>query len=266
MSSDELVVTGAAVIVGPLLWVVWLVRMSGVQRVRGGRGGVLPIAAALATCVLVVLLVLNAGASFDVVAAPNYQFMYLMLGLAWSRAAQMFFPYLGLSPRDDAIERGNPAAMAALVGALVAVTLCYAGGNIGDGPGWWVVVVSAGLATGVLFVTWGILAHLTPVTDAVTVDRDPAAGVRLGSYLVCCGLILGRGVAGDWESLGATIDDFMLALPAAAALLILAIIVERAARPTPQRPQAPLLSMGVLPSAAYFVIAIGDLARKGWPV
>jgi uncharacterized membrane protein YjfL (UPF0719 family) len=191
--------------------------------------------------------------------------MYIVLGLAWLRAAAFTFPYLGLSPRDDVVERGNRAAMAALVGALLGVTLCYAGGNVGDGPGWWVVLFSAGLATGVLIVMWAALAHLTPVADAVTVDRDPAAGIRLGAYLLSTGLILGRGVAGDWESARATVSDFLAALPAAVVILILAVIIERVARPTPQRPQAPIAALGVLPCAAYLFIAISGVFLKGWP-
>jgi hypothetical protein len=264
MSPGEVLVTCVAMIAGPLAWAIWLFRMSGVQTARG-RAGILPVVAALTACVLVIVAVLKTTASSDVVSAPPYQFMYAVLGLAWLRAAQTTFSFLGLSPRDDAIERRNRAAMTALAGALVAVTLCYAGGNVGDGPGWWVVLESAGLATGVLILMWAALARLTSIVESVTVDRDPAAGVRLGAYLIACGLILGRGVAGDWESAGATVADLLPSLPAALLVLILAVVVERVARPTPQRPQAPLVTLGVLPAAAYLSIAIADVARKGWP-
>jgi hypothetical protein len=266
MSADELLVTVVAVILGPVLWAVWLVRMSQVQTLRGGQGEVGPVATALIACVLIVFAVLRIGGSSDVVAAPQYLFMYVVLGLAWLRAAQATFSYLGLGARDDAIERRNGAAVTALVGALVGVTLCYAGGNVGNGPGWWVVLISAGLATGGLIVMWAALAQLTSVVDAVTIDRDPAAGVRLGGYLIACGLILGRGAAGDWESLRATVSDFQPVLPAAGLVLVLAIVVERIARPTPERPRAPLVTLGILPAAVYLIIAIGDVARKGWPV
>jgi hypothetical protein len=266
MSDDEVLVTIAALIIGPVLWAVWLFRMSRIQAVRGGNSRVGAVAAALAACVLIVFAVLKVGGSSDVVTAPPYLFMYVVLGLAWCRAAQATFSYLGLSPRDDAIERRNEAAMAALIGALVAVALCYAGGNIGNGPGWWVVLFSAGLATGGLIVMWAALGRLTSVADAVTIDRDPAAGLRLAAYLIACGLILGRGVAGDWESAGATVADFLPALPAVMVVLIVAVLVERTARPTPQRPQAPMVRLGVLPAVLYLVIALGEVAWKGWPV
>jgi hypothetical protein len=263
MSPDELVVTGVAVFVGPILWTVWLLQMSRVQELQPRRGGLTPIVSALAACALVILVVLRAGASYDVVGAPQYLFMYVVLGLAWVRATAGAFAYFGLSARDDVVERGNTAAIAAVVGALLGVTFSYAGGNVGDGPGWWVVLFSAALATGTLFVAWGFLTQLTAVGDAVVIDRDPAAGVRLGAFLVSCGLVLGRGVAGDWESARATVSDFLPALVPVAVILALAIVVERLARPTPQRPRAPLVAFGMLPSALYLLVAIYAASAMG---
>jgi hypothetical protein len=66
------------------------------------------------------------------------------------------------------------------------------------------------------------------------VDRDRAAGIRLGAWLVACGLILGRGVAGDWVSASGTVLDLMRALPGIVGILLLAVIVELLARPTPR--------------------------------
>jgi uncharacterized membrane protein YjfL (UPF0719 family) len=266
VSPDEGLVTAAAVFVGPILWLVWLVRMGQVQTLHRRGAVLLPIVLALVTSAALVYFVLVAAASFDVVGAPQYQFMYVALGLAWLRATVTLFPFVGLSPRDDVVERGNTAAAVATVGAILAVTLCYAGGNIGDGPGWWVVMFSAALATTTLIVAWAALAQLTPVTDAVTIDRDPAAGVRLGAMLVACGLILGRGVAGNWESAEATVADFIPSLLPVAAIMVVAIAAERAARPTPERPRAPLLAWGVLPAAVYLSIALSVVGRMGWPL
>src|SRR3989337_1582139 len=120
--------------------------------------------------------------------------MYLVLGLAWLRIAEWFFGFAGLSVRDDIVERRNGAAVPAVVGAMAGVTFCYAGANVGDGPGWGGVAFSAGLATGALFAAWlafGVLGH---GIDAVTIDRDTAAGVRLGAFLAACGFVLGRAV------------------------------------------------------------------------
>ena len=59
-----------------------------------------------------------------------------------------------LSARDDVVERSNRAAIPAIAGGLLAITLCFAGGNIGDGPGWWVVMFCGVLSTGTLLLAW----------------------------------------------------------------------------------------------------------------
>jgi uncharacterized membrane protein YjfL (UPF0719 family) len=265
MSPDEVFVTAVAIAVGPILWAVWLARMARLEMVRGRPGSVVAIAAALTACGLSIFVVLKAGASSDVVDSPEYLFMYVVVGLAWVRAVQSMFPYLGLSPRDDVFERRNKAAVLLLIGAMLGVTLCYAGGNVGDGPGWWVVIFSAGLATAALMISWAILGQLTPVNDAVVIDRDRAAGIRLGAYLVTCGLILGRGVAGDWISASGAILDLTRALPAIVVILLLAVFVERLARPTARRPYGPVFAFGVLPAALYLLVGVAAVSWKGWP-
>ncbi len=247
------------------MWVVWLSQMAQLETGRRRARGVVVMIGALIACAMLIFIALKAGASPDVVDAPQYLFMYVVVGLAWVRGAQLVFPYLGLSPRDDVFERRNGAALLALIGGMIGVTLCYAGGNIGRGPGWWVVVFSAGVATAALLISWAMLGQLTPVNDAVTIDREPAAGIRLGAWLMACGLALGRGVTGDWVSASATVRDFATALPAVVVILLLAVVVERLARPRAQRPDGALFLFGVLPAALYLVIAVAALWRQGWP-
>src|SRR4029453_10538043 len=147
----------------------------------------------------------------DVRDDPTYLFMYVLLGAAWVGVWIRLLAMTGVSKRDDVVERSNSSAALAVAGATLGITLCYAGGNIGDGPGWWVVVFSAALATLALFAAWLLLGFASGVSDAVTVDRDPAAGLRLAAFLIGCGLILGRAVAGDWESAAATVREFAIA-------------------------------------------------------
>ena len=146
MSPDEIVVTIAAVVFGPGAWVLWFVRSSGSALPGRGSDGLGVLGATLVACSTLLMFVLVTAASHDVRAVIEYLFMYSVLGLAWLRIAEPLFVYAGVSARDDVVERGNNAATIALSGALVAVMLCFAGGNIGDGPGWWVVVFSAALA------------------------------------------------------------------------------------------------------------------------
>ena len=264
MSADELVVTLVAVAAGPVAWAVWLFRARWAQQVR--RSGSLDVVAgALAASTLLIIVVLRTIASFDVVDDLRYQFMYLVLGLAWMRIAQTAFAFAGLSARDDVVERGNGAAAIALAGALIGVALCYVGGNIGDGPGWWVVVFSAGLSTLTSLALWIVLTLCSPVADVVAIDRDRATGTRLAGFLIALGLVLGRGVAGDWISGPQTIADFTVALPTAAVILAMAIAVERFARPTADRPHGSIVALGILPALAYLAIAVAGVQALGWP-
>lgn len=265
MSPDGVLVTGIAFILGPMLWVVWLWRMANVVTFPGRPGGVAAVGSAVLGCSLLIFIILKTGASSDVVDAPEYLFMYLMVGLAWMKIAEALFRYVGLNARDDVFERGNRAAVLALIGAMIGVTLCYGGGNVGDGPGWWVVLFSAGLATAGLMMSWAVLGQLSPVNDGVAIDRDSAAGIRLGAWLIACGLILGRGVAGDWVSVSSTLFDLATALPALVVILLLGVFVERLTKPTGQRPSGPLFMFGVLPASLYLFVGVAAVCWKGWP-
>jgi uncharacterized membrane protein YjfL (UPF0719 family) len=266
MSPDEAIVTIVSMVVGPLLWALWLFQMSRLRAVTGRRrSGVGIIAAALAAAIAAMIFILTTSASYDVVDAPIYQFMYVVVGLAWLRVCAATFAFFGVSPRDDAVERGNTAAAFAVGGALIGVAFCYAGGNIGDGPGWWVVVFAAALATATLFIAWMALSALTTIADAVTIDRDTAAGVRLGAFLAASGLVLGRGVAGDWFSVTETVVDFLSALPPVVVITTVAVIVERLVRPTADRPRPDVIQFGLLPSIGYLAMAIAAVYFVRWP-
>jgi uncharacterized membrane protein YjfL (UPF0719 family) len=264
MSGDEVFVTVVSVLLGPVAWLLWLYVASGLQR-RRQPGTLNVVAGAVAASTLLIFIVLKTAASFDVVDDTRYQVMYLLLGLAWVRVAQFSFTLAGVSARDDVAERGNRAAAAAVGGALVGTALCYAGGNIGDGPGWWVVVFCAAIATAMLLISWIALTSITALGDAVIIGRDRAAGLRLAGFLVAVGLVLGRAVAGDWHSGAETISDFVAVLPWAAMILLTAIGVEWTMRPTPERPHGSMVGSGLLPAVVYLGLAVTTLNRLGWP-
>jgi len=223
------------------------------------------IAGAVCASPVIVYGVLKAGASFDVRDSPAYLAMYVLLGLAWLRITEVGFAFLGVSTRDDVVERRNAAAAPVIGGALLGVTCCYAGGNIGDGPGWSVVIFSAALATATLGLAWMAYDWLTGVNDVITIDRDPSAGVRLGSFLLAAGLILGRGVAGDWLSAEGTVADFAAVLPVLAGLLVLAALIERLVRPSVTRPRAPLVACGFGIGVVMLALGAGYVMTRGWP-
>jgi hypothetical protein len=185
------------------------------------------------------------------------------VGGAWSIAAGMLFPWLGLSLRDDAMERRNAAALVALLGALFAVQLTFIGGNIGEGPSYWNNVFCAALGTGGVLGLWFMLEIGGCISASIAVDRDVASGVRLCGYLVASGLILGRAVAGDWHSECATLHDFARDGWPAAAVCVLALAMERLLRPTRRRPFPSWPVSGLLPALLYLVIATAWLCHLG---
>ena len=260
MSDDELIVTAISIAFGPVAWLIWLIRASRPRRLDGRVSDLPWLTLTLALCTALIFNVLRTSASFDVRDSELYLFMYVVLGLAWLRLIEPFFAYLGLSARDDVIERRNRAATPAFAGALIGVSCCYAGGNVGDGPGWWVVVLSAALATATLVVVWMLFTQVTSVGDTIVIDRDPSAGWRLAGLLIACGVLLGRSVAGDWRSAHELVADWVRWLPSVAAILVVAILIERAARPRADRPLAPVFTMGVLPA----VLEVGVAAAVVW--
>jgi hypothetical protein len=265
MSGDELVVSAIAVGAAAIAWLRWYRLLFSVPRLgpsRRGRAwlGVSPLLSAL-----ILVAVLTTIAAHDVVDDLRYILMYLALGAAWVGLTVWSLPFAGMSPRDDVVERGNAAAAPPCAAAVIALTLCFAGGNVGDGPGWWVVVFAAAIATLGLFAVWLVLDVLAALSDAVTIERDAAAGLRLAGFLVACGLVLGRGVAGDWVSVGATIRDVLRSAAPLTGLIPVAAVLERAARPTPERPEPPVGTLGVVPALAYVAGAAAYVVWLGFP-
>lgn len=268
MSADEVGATLIAFFVAAGLWGIWYFRPVSIARL-GSRepeyrgSGLLRLAPLIAT--LLVFAVLQTLAARDVRDDWRYLSMYTMLGAAWTGAALTLVPALGVSAIHDVHERGNRAAAWAISGAIVALAVAYAGGNIGDGPGWWVVVFAALLATVTLFLLWAALEDWTSVSDSITIDRDEASGIRLAGFLLGTSLILARAVAGDWVSAGATIRDFLLVSWPAVPLLVVACVVESRARPTPARPSQPVTSHGLVPALLYVAIGVFAVLAAGMP-
>lgn len=266
MSGDEVFMLIASAIVALVSWGAWYIKPALVQGVRRRPPAwrllrLMPLVAAA-----LLWVVLRTAASFDVRDDPQYLVFYLVLGAAWVGLWIRWLAVAGISTRDDVVERANGSAAVAVTGALLAITMAYAGGNIGDGPGWWVVVFSAALATLALFAAWMVLEVVSGVSDTVTVDRDPSAGLRLFGFLAASGLILGRSVAGDWISAEATVRDFAITAWPVLVLVVVAAIVERAARPTPESPRPSPFAFGFVPALLYLAGAAYHVMRLGLPV
>jgi hypothetical protein len=107
---------------------------------------------------------------------------YLIFSLVWIALTQSAFAFFGISIRDDVAERRNQAAGFGASGFTIAATCCVAGANIGDGPGFEVVLFCAVLATSYLFALWFLIARASGLADAITIERDLGAGIRAGGW------------------------------------------------------------------------------------
>jgi hypothetical protein len=202
-------------------------------------------------------IVLRTLASSDVRGAPFWIGYYTLLGAAWIATTFLWLPITGFDPRGDVLERGNPAASVAWAGAVFALTAAYAGANVGDGPGWWVVVGCALAASWPIVAIAGLMAGAAGAAERITVDRDLAAAFRFAALLLGAGLVLGRSVAGDWHGADAAFYDHVAAAWPTVPAVWVALRVERAVERRPSALGRWLPGVGYLAAAAAWTFARG---------
>lgn len=258
-----MIAASVGALMGGWRWYLTLTRVSPLH--ASARSQVLLMLAPLAS-LLVLMLVLQTLADPVYVAGHlDYTLLFLVGGASWVFAATEAFPLLGVSAADDAMRRHNPAAAIAVSGGVFGVMLAYAGSNIGNGPTIWTTLLPAFVATGVLLLLWFILELIGGSFEAITLDRDVAAGIRLAAFLVCAGAILGRAMAGDWLDWNSTFQEF-IALGWPAALLVPAMtMMNRRYAPTPQMPHPDPGKCGVTPALVLVVLTAIYLVYLGIP-
>jgi len=186
----------------------------------------------------------------------DYIVLFLLGGAAWLAAAAGIGRALGVSARDDAIERANPAAAIAVGGALAGSMSIYAWCNVGAGPTIWTTIWPACVATAAWAALWLVVEVTTHGSDAVAIDRDAASALRLAAWLVGSGWILGRAMAGDWTSWGDSFGGFVRTGWIAGVLAVVMILLQRMLRPTPARPRPSVLAAGVMPAMVLALLAL----------
>ena len=264
MSGDEVMVLIVSLSILGWSWFVWYRRYfaslrSPVLKAAAYPLGIVPVAGAV-----ILFAVLRLFSSHDVRDSVEYMLFYMAFGCAWIGALRLLIPVMGISDRDDALERRNAGAAAGYSGAILGLMLCFAGANIGDGPGWWVVLFCGLLSSAAFFLLWLLLEKAGALAESITVERDDAAGIRLGFFLISTGAILGRAVAGDWESGGAALVDFALAAWPALLLACIAVAVNYFLRPGARTGSRHRLVAGLLPGILYLEYAAGVLIYLGW--
>jgi len=268
MSSDEFFAAAVAMIIAVIAWGSWLTSIFLVDVLRPMMPSRIALVLVPGLAAFGLFGVLRFWAASDVRNDPFYLGMYLIMGMAWMGAGRWCFIPLGVYWRGDILERGNRAAVPAVTGALLGLMACYAGANIGDGPGWWCVIVAGGLALAAWLLAWYVLDRVTGIGDAISIDRQLGAGIRLGIYLIASGVICGRAAAGDWHSLAATVSEFGVVWPLVP-LLILALLVEHSTRAVSDATSKGMSGTAVatpVASVAYLLWMFLALHLVHWPV
>ncbi len=165
---------------------------------------ILPIA-----CLLVIFLVLSNWSDPQTVRGhSDYITLFMVGGAPWVFGSSVLTRIMGISLRDDAIERQNTAAAVVACGAMLGQTFCYAGSNIGSGPTIWTTIFPAIIASGTMMVLWTAIELTTHVSEIVTIDRHLLSALALGGFLALAGVDLGWAMSGDWLSWQSTMIDF----------------------------------------------------------
>lgn len=260
MSDFETFAFFASIFLGIKLWASWYSDLVSVSHIRGPAQERLVLWTLPPLCLVFIGLVLGKLAAITVRQDLFYMGFYILVGAVWLRGATLVFPLLGLSVRDDVLERTNIPALWGVSGAMVGMACCFGGANIGNGPGLEAVLFSAILASGLFFALWLGMDSMTSISEGITIDRDEGAGIRLAGFLVGIGLLSGWSVAGDWTSGSATLRDFAHFSWPAILLTVVAVIVERVLRITmPYRSK----TVPSMVSALYVGLALTWVVARG---
>jgi uncharacterized membrane protein YjfL (UPF0719 family) len=251
----------ASLVIAVERWFDWYRDLSRVNRFAVTLRSRALLFAIPVCCAVIFLLTLRSLGDDAVRHSAFYLALYVSLGMAWLAVMILVFAFLGISARDDALERGNPSASWAIAGALLGAAFCFDGANIGNGPGVGAVVFSALLSTGFFVLLWFSVERFASFAEEVTVERNLGAGIRLGGFLAALGLICGWMVAGDWVSEIATLRDFARDCWPAILLSAGAIVVERVRKRDVSAPGNAGASIGF--AIAYLVCASAWVIARG---
>lgn len=258
MDADETSVLLASTLLAVAVGLPWYTRLL--------RRALVPLKALLGTRLLlgvlpVVLLsalavTLTMGAAREVQRNGEYLFLFTAVGASWLVGLSWAVGWLGIHMGDDALERNNLAAAIAVSGALTGGMLVYAGANLGEGDTIWTTIGPALLATISILGLWAAHQMLSGATDAITLDRDLASGIRFAGMTLGTGLVIGRAAAGDYLSALATVHDLWAQGWPAVPIAALGVFIQRKLRPTKARPKPNAATLGLLPALVYLALGI----------
>jgi hypothetical protein len=260
MGDDEVMAMLGSLATGLYAAGLWYMRGFGISRLGAPPGS--------RTLLLVLPLIALAGlwrtlasfAALDVREDARYQFLFVAMGTIWVFVLPRALSFIGVSYRDDALERRNQAAATAIAGTVAGLGILFAGSNMGEGPSIWNTVETAIAATALLFAAVLVLALVTRVGDTIAIERDLSSGVRFAGWIAASGVVLGRASAGDWAGTDAMLADLTRIGWPVAVLLVFAVALELTLRPKVSAPQPSVVTAGVVPALGFVAVSLAYVA------
>jgi len=264
MSPGEFLVSIVTAPVGAFFWVGWFWTAyhtnpfvhPGVRRTG--------LVVCFIACLGIVLSALLTVADPQVRENLGYYVLFLGVELIALTGVTVAGIVIGLSTLDDAIRRPNPAAAWATGGLWLGTSIAVTGANVGRGDTIGTTLGPLMLAVITFLILWAVFSVATGGMRSVVLGRDEPSGIRLAALFVAWGIILGRAVAGDWESTDGMWSDFVNEGRPVVLLLAAAIVVERLLRPSVHRPRPPRWT-GYGPAIIYIAVAVAWATWLGRP-
>jgi uncharacterized membrane protein YjfL (UPF0719 family) len=265
LEPDEACVLLASVLLAAVVGIPWYAGLFGrpMTLVKGSLATRLLIGALPLALLFALDVTLSMDAAHEVRGNGQEIFLFVALGAAWLIGLAWATSWLGIHMRDDAIERNNVAAAIAASGTLTGGMIVYSCANLGEGDTIWTTIGPAVLATASILALWGLHQMVSGATDAITLDRDVAAGIRFAGMALGTGLVIGRAVAGDYISTTRTVRDLLVQGWPAAPVAALSAFIQVRLRPTKERPKPNALTLGLVPALAYVALGVVVLRCLG---
>lgn len=254
---------GIVAFVGLYRWYAPLVCVARFGR-RNAHRDLLGLTPGIALMPVIIVLMFAADPKY-VVGHLDFQLLFFSGAMAWMWIGGWTCALLGLSLRDDAIERSNTASAVAISGVVVGISLIYAGSNIGAGPTIWTTIAPAAVSSCACLLVGWLLAVSTRISESIAIDHDLASAFRFAGFFIAAGMILGRASGGDWTSWESTFQQiWQMGWPVIlASIVVMAIDVPF--RPTPAQPKPSAFGLGFVPAAVLVVVAIIYVVALGPP-
>jgi uncharacterized membrane protein YjfL (UPF0719 family) len=257
------VLLGLGILLTIVLWGRWYNSLRLGRSLRSFHPGLVVFALVPVFCLIFLLAALLGWSANNAKSDLQTVALYLLLGACWLGLTQLVFGLLGVSARDDVIERRNPAAAWVISGQLIGATCCFAGATVGNGPGPEVVVFCVFLSTATLFLLWFLVDRAAFIADTITIDRHPGTGIRACGWFVATGVVLGDAATGNWISTSGNVREFAACAWPAAAFAPLMIVLERKMRTLAPDDRWNGARRSIVLAVVFVICAAGYALKRG---